>query len=267
EAYLADYPGAVVLVSHDRYFLDRMVTHVAELAHGRIEEYTGNYSAYLEQREERRALPRAAHENQQKMIADTARVIERFRYKATKATQVQSRIKMLEKLERVPPPANEPPEIRFRFPDAPPSGRTVVALSKFSKAYPAAEGGRNVVFDGAGPLAVEKGDKVALIGKNGAGKSTLARVLLGQEPFDGTRAPDRTVLESLREVARGQSDTELRTLLGAFLFQGDDVFKPVAVLSGGEKSRLALARTLLSPANFLVLDEPTNHLDIASKKV
>ncbi|HLT46115.1 MAG TPA: ABC-F family ATP-binding cassette domain-containing protein [Rubricoccaceae bacterium] len=286
EAYLADYPGAVVLVSHDRYFLDRMVTHVAELAHGRIEEYTGNYSAYLEQREERRVLQRAAYENQQKMIADTERFIERFRYKATKATQVQSRIKMLEKLERVPPPANEPPEIRFRFPDAPPSGRTVVALSKFSKAYPTAEGGRNVVFDGAGPLAVEKGDKVALIGKNGAGKSTLARVLLGQEPFDGTReegyrvvpaffaqhqaealAPDRTVLESLREVARGQSDTELRTLLGAFLFQGDDVFKPVAVLSGGEKSRLALARTLLSPANFLVLDEPTNHLDIASKKV
>src|SRR5690606_23307840 len=156
EGYLAEYPGAVVLVSHDRLFLDRMVTHVAELAHGRIEEYVGNYSAYLEQREERRTLQRAAYENQQKMIADTERFIERFRYKASKATQVQSRVKQLEKLERVLPPANEPAQIRFRFPDAPPSGRTVAALSKFSKVYPTAEGGENVVFDGAGPLAVEK---------------------------------------------------------------------------------------------------------------
>ncbi|MDX1419580.1 MAG: ABC-F family ATP-binding cassette domain-containing protein [Rubricoccaceae bacterium] len=286
EDYLADYPGAVVLVSHDRYFLDRMVTHVAELAHGRVEEYVGNYAAYLEQREERRTLQRAAYENQQKMIADTERFIERFRYKASKATQVQSRVKQLEKLERVLPPPNEAAHIRFRFPDAPPSGRTVVALTPFSKAYPTPEGGETRVFEDAGPLAVEKGDKLALVGKNGAGKSTLARILLGQEPFDGAREegyrvvpaffaqhqaealdPGETVLESLRAVARGQSDTELRSLLGAFLFHGDDVFKPVAVLSGGERSRLALARTLLSPANFLVLDEPTNHLDIASKRV
>jgi ATP-binding cassette subfamily F protein 3 len=286
EDYLAGYPGAVVLVSHDRYFLDRMVTHVAELAHGRIAEYTGNYTAYLAQRAERRVLQQAAYDNQQKMIADTERFVERFRYKASKATQVQSRVKALDKLERVLPPPTEDASIRFRFPDAPPSGRTVVALSRFSKVYPTPEGGQNRVFDGAGPLAVEKGDKVALVGKNGAGKSTLARILLDKEPFDGVREEgyrvvaaffaqhqaealdgSQTVLESLRAVARGQSETELRGLLGAFLFQGDDVFKPVAVLSGGEKSRLALARTLLSPANFLVLDEPTNHLDIASKRV
>ena len=286
EAYLTTYPGAVVLVSHDRYFLDRMTTSTADLVRGQIDAYAGNYSFYLEARQERRAHWQARYDNQQKEIAEAERFIARFRAKATKAKQAQSRIKMLERMERIPPPPPEASTMRFRFPEPPPSGRQVVEIGEFSKSYPAPEGGTTRVFDRAGPLALERGDKVALIGKNGAGKSTLARVLLGQEPFEGERREDRraemahfaqhqaealepshTVLESLREKSRGHSDTELRSLLGAFLFTGDDVEKSVSVLSGGERSRLALARTLLSPANVLVLDEPTNHLDIVSKNV
>ncbi|MEM6784267.1 MAG: ABC-F family ATP-binding cassette domain-containing protein [Bacteroidota bacterium] len=286
EEYLRSYPGAVVVVSHDRYFLDRMVTQIAELRDSRIDEYAGTYSYYMEEREERIALQAAAYENQQRMIAETERFIERFRYKATKAKQVQSRVKMLDKLERIPPPPSDDAAIRFRFPEPAPSGRAVLELSPFSKAYPTHEGTANVVFEDAGPLRIERGQKLALIGKNGAGKSTLARILIDTEDFDGNRDegyrvttgyfaqhqaddldPSQNILEALREKARGHSDTELRALAGAFLFHGDDVFKPVAVLSGGERSRVALARTLLSPVNFLVLDEPTNHLDIASKKV
>ncbi len=286
EGYLRSYPGAVVVVSHDRYFLDRMTTRIAELANGRVEEYAGNYTFYLQDREERRALQQASFDNQQKLIAETERFIQRFRAKATKAKQAQSRIKMLERLERLQPPPSDDAAIHFRFPSAPASGRVVVELSRFSKSYPNSKGNDTAVFKDVEPLIVEKGDKIALVGKNGAGKSTLARMLLGTEPFDGKRAlghkvvdaffaqhqaealnPSFDVLTSLREVGRGQSETELRSLLGAFLFRGDDVFKSVSVLSGGERSRLALARTLLSPANFLILDEPTNHLDIASKNV
>ena len=285
ENYLQTYEGTVVIVSHDRYFLDRMVNHISEIAHSRIYDYAGNYSFYLTERVARREIQKAAYENQQKEIADTERFIERFRYKATKATQVQSRIKHLEKLERVPPPPPDSATIGFRFPDPPKSGRTVVELSEFSKSYES-ENGRIPVFDHAGPLRIERGDKIALIGKNGAGKSTLARILNHDEPFDGrleegyrvmrtffaqhqaeTLNPSRSVLESLQEASPGEGETRLRTLLGAFLFTGDDVFKPVSVLSGGERSRLALARTLLSPANFLILDEPTNHLDINSIQV
>ena len=286
ETYLQSYPGAVVLVSHDRYFLDRMTTRTADLVRGQIDDYAGNYSFFLEARVERRAHWQAQYDNQQKTIAEAERFIERFRAKSTKASQAQSRIKMLEKLERVPPPPPEAGTIRFRFPDPPASGRHVVELSTFSKTYPAPEGGAVRVFDHAGPLGLERGDKVALVGKNGAGKSTLARMLLGTETFDGERREDGraeiahfaqhqaeaipghlTVFGAVHEVARGQSDTQLRSLLGAFLFSGDDVNKEVRVLSGGERSRLALARTLLSPANVLVLDEPTNHLDIVSKEV
>jgi ATP-binding cassette subfamily F protein 3 len=292
ETYLKSYPGAVVLVSHDRYFLDRMTTSTAELISGKVDEYAGNYTYYLEAREERRQLWRNAYENQQREIAQTERFIERFRAKATKAKQAQSRIKALEKLERIPPPPRDAEVIRFRFPEPSRSARVAVELSRFSKTYPplpeqdGRPSERNEVFADAGPLAVERGHRIALIGKNGAGKSTLARILLGTEPFDGERKlgsgvvpahfaqhqaealdPSQDVLTSLRSVARGQSDTQLRTLLGAFLFHGDDVFKPVGVLSGGEKSRVALARTLLSPANLLVLDEPTNHLDLSSKAV
>ena len=286
EGYLTTYPGAVVLVSHDRYFLDRMTTSTADLIRGQIDSYAGNYAFYLEARQERRAHWQARYDNQQKEIAEAERFIARFRAKATKAKQAQSRIKMLERMERIPPPPPEASSMHFRFPEPPASGRQVIELTAFSKTYPAPEGGVTKVFDRAGPLALERGDKVALVGKNGAGKSTLARMLLGTEPFEGERTQDRraemahfaqhqaealepshTVLQSLRERSRGHSETELRSLLGAFLFTGDAVEKEVSVLSGGERSRLALARTLLSPANVLVLDEPTNHLDIVSKNV
>ena len=286
EGYLQTYPGAVVLVSHDRYFLDRMTTRTSELIRGQIDDYAGNYSFYLEARVERRAHWQANYDNQQKTIAEMERFVERFRAKATKAKQAQSRMKALEKLERIEAPPAEAASIRFRFPEPPQMGRIAVELSDFSKAYPAPEGGETRVFEHAGALRLEKGDKVALVGKNGAGKSTLARILLGAEDFEGDREVDRrakiahfaqhqaealdpsqTVFGALQAAGRGQSDTQLRSVLGAFLFTGDDVFKSVSVLSGGERSRLALARTLLSPANVLVLDEPTNHLDIVSKDV
>ena len=282
EAYLKTYPGTVVLVSHDRYFLDRMVNETAELVQGRLTTYEGNYTYYLETREERRAIQRASYENQQKEIADMERFVERFRAKATKAKQAQSRMKMLDRMDRLEAPPDDAPTVHFRFPMPERSGKVVLELSAFSKGYDGAEG-RVEVFREAGPVHVERGDKIALIGRNGAGKSTLARILRGEEPFDGTRTmghnvrttffaqhqadtldPRDTILDSLRAVARGQSETELRSLAGAFLFRGDDVFKPVAVLSGGERSRVALARTLLTPANFMILDEPTNHLDMAS---
>ena len=285
EDYLDGYPGTVVMVSHDRYFLDRMVSSIAELQRGRLTQYDGNYSYYLEAREERWKKWKAAYENQQEKIEEMKRFINKFRYNASRASQVQSRIKKLEKMDKIPPPPSEPDTITLRFPEAPRSGQIVLELSKFSKTYED-ENGTTTVFDGADPLTIGRGDKIALIGPNGAGKSTLARILRGTEPFEGTREEghnvtmgffaqhqsqsldrDQTVLESLREVAPDRTDTELRTTLGAFLFQGDDVFKKVHMLSGGEKSRLALARAIASPANFLILDEPTNHLDIRSKNV
>ena len=285
EKYLRDYAGTVVIVSHDRYFLDRMVTTTVELYNGHLTEYAGNYSFYLQEREERRALQKAAYENQQKSIAETQRFIERFRYKATKAKQVQSRVKMLEKLERIPPPPSDQASIHIRFPMPERSGRVVLELSEFSKHYMTDEG-RLDVFTRARGLIIERGDKVALVGRNGAGKSTLARMINGTEPFDGARnlgykvertffaqhqadtlALDDTILDSMQSIATGQTETELRNILGAFLFTGDDVFKPIRVLSGGEKSRVALARTLLVPANFMILDEPTNHLDMQSINV
>jgi ATP-binding cassette subfamily F protein 3 len=282
ENYLKAYTGTVVMVSHDRYFLDRMVTSIAELAHGRIDHYAGNYAYYLEERGNRWELQRSAYENQQKEITQIERFVERFRYKASKASQVQSRVKMLDKMERVPPPPSDDATVDFRFPEPSRSGRVVLELSTFSKRYDTPEGVIEV-FDRAGPLTIERGDKVALIGKNGAGKSTLARILNGAESFDGTRKlghnvelsffaqhqaeslrPKDTILESLRREAPMKSDGEIRSLLGTFLFSGEDAFKPISVLSGGEKSRVALARTLLHPANFLILDEPTNHLDTQS---
>ena len=285
EGYLRAYEGTVVIVSHDRYFLDRMVTTIAELTHGQVTIYNGNYSYYLEEREHRRELQRQRYENQQREIKEIERFIARFRYKADKAAMVQSRIKHLEKMERVPPPPSEESTVTIRFPEPRRSGRIVLELSRFSKTYDTAEGTVEV-FDAADPLTIERGEKIALIGKNGAGKSTLARILRGVEDFDGTREeghnvdmtyfaqhqaealnPAHTVLESVRELAPDRTETELRTMLGAFLFTGDDVFKSVTVLSGGEKSRVALARTLLHPANFLILDEPTNHLDIQSINV
>ena len=282
ESYLKDYPGTVVIVSHDRYFLDRMVTCIAELTHGRLVEYEGSYSYYLEEREERRALQQAAYENQQRKINEIQAFIDRFRYNASKASQVQSRIKKLEKMDRVPPPPPEEAEINIDFPEPERSGRVVLEVSTFSKSYETEEGTLQV-FDEAGPLAIERGDKIALIGKNGAGKSTLARILRGIESFEGAREvgykvnatffvqhqaealdSDKTILDVLRDRAPHKDESTLRSMAGAFLFSGEDVFKKVAVLSGGEKSRVALARLLLEPTNFLILDEPTNHLDIQS---
>ena len=224
-------------------------------------------------------------EGSEARIEEIEAFISKFRYNASRASQVQSRIKKLEKMERIPPPPDDEPEIHFRFPDPPRSGAVVLELSRFSKSYES-ETGTERVFRNAGPLTIERGDKIAMVGPNGAGKSTLARILRGVEPFDGDRElghkvnmsfyaqhqadmldADQTVFEAVREVAPDRPKTELRSLLGTFLFTDDDAFKSVGVLSGGEKSRVALARTLLSTANFLILDEPTNHLDIQSKEV
>lgn len=280
ENHLKTYDGTVILVSHDRYFLDRMVDTIAELSRGKVTEYAGNYTYYLEARIERRTLQQASYDNQQREIAEAERFIERFRAKATKAKQAQSRMKALERLERIEAPEEELSTVSFRFPTPEASGRIVLEMSEYDKSY---DGGKTFVFKDAIPLKIERGDKIALVGKNGAGKSTLARMLLGAEGFQGTRTmgykvqltyfaqhqaetlnPKSTILEAVREIATTETETQIRSLLGAFLFTGDDVYKPIAVLSGGERSRVALARTLLKPANFLILDEPTNHLDIQS---
>jgi len=286
EEYLKQFSGSVILVSHDQYFLDRMVTTIAELSMGQITEYAGNYSSYVTERQSRLDIHKSAYDNQQRKIKETERFIERFRYKNTKAKQVQSRVKMLEKLERIATPESNEAAIKFKFPEPVQSGRVVVELSEFSKSYPSIDGSELEVFHKVRPLNISRGDKIALIGKNGAGKSTLARMLLGTEPFDGTRKlghnveltyfaqhqadaldPKNTIIEELKSAGHTQNETDIRTLLGAFLFRADDVFKPVSVLSGGEKSRIALAKTLLSPKNFMILDEPTNHLDIQSRNV
>jgi ATP-binding cassette subfamily F protein 3 len=280
ESWLAAYDGSIVIISHDRYFLNRMVTGIAELEAGRIAEYAGDYDDYLVEREARRALREAHARNQSRRIAEIERFIERFRYKATKARQVQSRIKMLERLERVEVDA-ERRAVRFRFPAAPRTGRVVARLNAVHKAY-----GNTIVYAGV-DLTVERGERVALVGVNGAGKSTLLKLLAGVIPPDrGTRElgghvdvhyyaqhqldaldPDHTVLEELTAAAPDLAVSRLRTLLGAFLFTGDQVDKRIAVLSGGEKARVALARMLARPAAFLCLDEPTNHLDLTSKEV
>ncbi len=280
EEYLQSYEGAVMLVSHDRRFLDTMTTKTYELSMGHLTEYHGNYSFFVKEKAARSELQRAAFKNQQDKIKQTEQFIERFRYKATKARQVQSRIKQLEKLDLVEI-EDEENQIHFSFPPAPSSGRVVMELRHLSKSYGTNEIFRRIDFD------IDRGDRIAFVGVNGAGKSTLSRIIAGVEPFDaGERKaghkvevsyfaqhqadelnPDNEVLQTVDEVAAGEIRKRLRTLLGSFLFSGDDVFKKVRVLSGGEKSRLALAKMLLQPANLLVLDEPTNHLDMKSKAV
>ncbi len=280
EEYLQGYDGSIMIVSHDRKFLDTMTTRTFEISLGTLTIYSGNYAYYEEAKEERREQLRAARLNQQQQIKQTAQFIERFRYKATKARQVQSRIKQLEKLDLIEL-EDEEEEIHFRFPAAPPGGRAVVELRGIRKSY-----GSTAVFGGI-DLDIDRGDRIAFVGVNGAGKSTMSRILAGVEPVDGgTRTvghnivisyfaqhqadelnPAYEVLQTVDEVATGDIRKRLRTLLGSFLFRGDDVFKKVRVLSGGEKSRLALAKMLLQPANFLIMDEPTNHLDMKSKAV
>lgn len=289
EEYLRTYDGAVVLVSHDRYFMDRMVNQIADLRSRKIFTYPGNYEKYLEMKAEQLELQGKTFDSQQRQIAETERFIERFRAKATKARQVQSRVKALDKLDRVEAPEADAAEVSFRFPEPPRCGKVVLTLENLRKQYPSPVVGdpEVQVFTSAQALHIEAGEKIALIGANGAGKSTLARIMDGVEPFPGIRkvghnvimsyfaqhladvlTSDRTILEVMEEAApTGEARSGIRTLLGSFLFSGDDVFKPIRVLSGGERSRVALARTLLTPANVLVLDEPTNHLDLASKNV
>ncbi|MCH8567692.1 MAG: ABC-F family ATP-binding cassette domain-containing protein [Balneolales bacterium] len=288
ENYLKAYEGAVVIVSHDRFFLNKMVNQIAELRNKKIFTYTGNYDKFEIQRAEQVEQQQREFDAQQREIAETERFIERFRYKATKARQVQSRVKQLDKIDRIEAPDSSAKQMAFRFPEPPQSGKVVMEVKKLLKTYYTSDDLPDVpVFTQAQDLHIERGDKIALIGPNGAGKSTLARILFGEEPFSGERIEGhnvmttffaqhladvlesgRTVIEEMESDARtSEIRSRIRTILGSFLFSGDDVFKPVSVLSGGERGRVALAKTLLQPANFLILDEPTNHLDMASKEV
>lgn len=280
EEYLKSYHGAVVLVSHDRAFLDNLCSRTFAMTMAKMEQYAGNYSFYEQEHAKRRELLLQAFKNQQQRIKETQEFIDRFRYKATKARQVQSRIKQLEKMDLIEIEREES-GIRFEFPQASPSGRIVIELKDLSKSYRPIEVFENLDY------RIERGDRIAVVGLNGAGKSTLSRILAGVETFDAGRRlvghnvtlsyfaqhqaeeldPSKEVLDTIDEIAEGEIRKKLRTLLGAFLFHDDDVFKKVSVLSGGEKSRLALAKMLLKPANFLILDEPTNHLDMKSKNV
>ena len=280
EEYLVDYPHAVILVSHDRFFLDAVVTRITEIGLRKLTDYVGNYSAYLEEREARMDRLRQMKKDQDDEVERMQAFINRFRYQATKAAQVQSRIKMLEKVV----PIEIPPErkrVHFTFPACARSGRMVLELKGIRKAY-----GSRVVFDGV-DVHIERGDRIALIGPNGTGKSTMMRMLSGVEaPDSGTRTeghqvimqyfaqdeatrldPTLNVYQTLAGEAPIHMVPQIRNILGGFLFSGDDIDKPVRVLSGGERTRLAVARMLLRPSNTLLLDEPTNHLDLDSKDV
>ncbi len=280
ETYLENYPNAFVLISHDRFFLDVTVSRIAEIWNKKVWFYTGGYSKYEEQKAERRAQIEAAYANQRDRIEQLEAFINRFRAQATKARQVQSRIKELEKIERIEVPPDEK-TIHFRFPQPKPSGRIVAEFRNVSKSY-----GEKQVFSGAS-FSIERGDRVSLVGINGAGKSTLIKLLSGEEPVssgeytlghnvlvdyfaqDQYKALDTesTIIDDLGQVAPRSNNTELRSILGCFLFSEDDVFKKIGVLSGGERNRYALARMLMMPGNFLLLDEPTNHLDMRAKDV
>jgi len=280
EDYLKNYPFGYVLISHDRYFLDVTVDRTAELWNKRLTLFSGNYAKYLSLKDERRTLLMSAYRNQREQIEHLEAFINRFRAQATKAKQVQSRIKELEKIERIEIPEEEP-VIHFKFPQPPPSGRTVVEAEGVSKNYDEKHVLKNARF------SIERGDRVALVGVNGAGKSTLVKLLIGEElPTSGqvklghnvipeyfaqdqykVLDPDARILDDISRAAMKVPESELRSLLGCFLFKGDDVFKKLGVLSGGERNRYALARILVSPSNLLLLDEPTNHLDMRAKDV
>ena len=280
EDYLKSYPHAYVLISHDRYFLDVTVNKTLEIWNQRVHFYSGNYDRYLMQKNERRTQLEASYRNQRDKIEQLEAFINRFRYQATKAKQVQSRIKELDRMERIEIPLEEK-TIHFTFPQPKPSGRKVAEFSDVAKSYGAKNVLRNVSF------VIERGDRIALVGVNGAGKSTLIKLLAGIEPLTaGTYDvghnverdyfaqdqykelnQDAKLIDDIFEVAPRSTQTELRNLLGCFLFSADDVFKPIKVLSGGERNRYALARLLVRPSNFLLLDEPTNHLDMRAKDV
>lgn len=280
EKYTQNYEGAVIVVSHDRQFLDNTIDTTVEVSGGKLNYYAGNYSYYLEEKALRNDIQRGAYENQQAKIRQTERFIERFKAKATKSRQVQSRVKALDRMDVVDQVIDENAKVHFRFQFTTQPGRHVFQLEDASKAY-----GDKVILD-ATNISMDRGDKIALIGANGRGKSTVLRIVAGTEPIEGKRRLGHNVsftfyaqhqleslnvahnlIEELKYANPTKTETELRTVLGCFLFTGDDVFKKIKVLSGGEKSRVALAKVLLSQANFLLLDEPTNHLDMQSVNI
>lgn len=280
ENYLKNYEGAVVVVSHDQDFLDNCIDVTVEVSNGSLTSYSGNYSFYQEEKKERMEIQQNAYENQQQMIKQTEKFIERFRAKATKSNQVQSRIKALDRLDRVNEVVDDNISVNFKFKFSQKSGRDVVVLDHVSKSY-----GDLVILKDT-TARIERGDKIALIGANGKGKSTLLRIVDGTEPIKGNREQghnviksfyaqhqlealnvDNEILQEMVQAGSKKTETELRNVLGCFLFTNEDVFKKIKVLSGGEKSRVALAKTMISEANFLLLDEPTNHLDIQSVNI
>jgi ATP-binding cassette subfamily F protein 3 len=280
EGFLADYPGAVVLVSHDRAFLDNVTTRTIEIEMGKTYDYRASYSEYVRQRETRLEGQMAAFNNQQQQVRQIERFIDRFRYKSAKSRQVQSRIKMLEKMEEIEIDQLDTSSIYFRFPPAPASGKVVAEAEELSKSY-----GDKLVLD-RNSFAAIKGDRIAFVGRNGEGKTTLAKIIIGALEYEGKFRigynvqigyyaqnpaemldPELTIFDTIDRVAVGDVRSKIRTLLGGFLFGEEEIDKKVKVLSGGEKARLALAKLLLTPANLLVLDEPTNHLDMQSKDI
>ncbi|HEX5554147.1 MAG TPA: ABC-F family ATP-binding cassette domain-containing protein [Chitinophagaceae bacterium] len=277
ERYLQRYQGTVIITSHDRYFLDRMVTKIVEVYQQQLDQYSGNYAFYQQEKALRLDQQQRAYENQQEYIRQQEKFIERFRAKATKAAQAQSAMKRLDRLDRIEEVDGGPGKIRIRFNTGTVPGKILSTLKDIHKQF-----GDNIILDHAG-AEINRGDKIALIGANGKGKSTLLRIIAGTEDFKGTRIPghnveagfyaqhqlealnlDNDLITELQHCGSSATEQELRTLLGCFLFSGDDVFKKIKVLSGGEKARVALAKTIISKANFLLLDEPTNHLDINS---
>ncbi|PSR57175.1 ABC transporter ATP-binding protein [Adhaeribacter arboris] len=280
ENYLENYEGALVIVSHDREFLDKTTNTTVEVAQQKLNVYAGNYSFYLEEKELRNEIQKGAFENQQSQIRQAERFIERFKAKASKAKQAQSRAKMLDKLERIDDVASDAPKVNFKFQFTVQPGRHILRLEHMSKSY-----GEKMIFRDT-HVNIERGDKIALIGANGKGKSTLLRIIAGDEQINGKRQLghnvimafyaqhqleslhiENEILQELIEAGSKRNEMELRGVLGSFLFTGDAVFKKIKVLSGGEKSRVALAKTLISEANFLLLDEPTNHLDMQSVNI
>ena len=280
EEYLRSYDGTVVVVSHDREFLDRMVNKIVEVSMQRITEYPGNYSNYIEMKSMRSDQQQREYDNQQQFIKQQEQLINRFKAKASKASMAQSRVKMLDRIERIEAPEDDNREINIDFRVGQQSGKVIAEIIDASKSFP------DIDIVKKANRQILRGDKIALIGANGKGKSTLLRMIAGTEPFSGEIKKghnvheafyaqhqleslnlENEILDEMRDYGKERTDTELRTLLGCFLFAGDDVFKKIKVLSGGEKARVALARTLLDEANFMLLDEPTNHLDIRSKNI
>jgi ATP-binding cassette, subfamily F, member 3 len=280
ENYLRNYEGAVMVVSHDRTFLDNVITKTVEVSNGQLTTYEGNYTYYLEEKELRKEIQNNAYENQQSKIRQTERFIERFKAKATKARQVQSRVKALDRMDVIEQVEEDTAAVNFKFRFKQESGRHVIKLNQVSKAYGSLEILKNT------SATIERGDKIVLIGANGKGKSTLLRIIAGTEPIEGERAlgynviqafyaqhqleslnTENEILEEMKQAGSGKTEQELRNVLGCFLFTDDDQYKKIKVLSGGEKSRVALAKTLISEANFLLLDEPTNHLDFISENI